>query len=631
MKLRHSILALCASTATAAPTSSADNNPLSVRALTCAQMGGSYTSAPTNTKFTVICKSTPNAAIPLSFLRTLSFDACLDACASLPLCVAAVYNSGFNDCNLYAAAGGVRSNPAYDFAVKAEPDPEPQPTTTAEATTSEPTTEAGSTTTAYLETTSSEIPTSEVLSVATSQATVDSTEVTSSIESTTVATTSEVLSTATTSTETSTAAKISTIPAESSTSEATTVPETATTSEELTISGTTTILETASLETSASFETSTMIAGTTTTDSGSSSTSEVPTETDDCDDSSNTEPTSPTSTLQPSETATTLTASATMTHDIPPGSESSSIASQSDSAVSSPCTTETQAATETSDSETVPDYGLPVTATSQYALPPSKVITVTEGGYVITKTVSCDTPSGTNAVVQGSSGGTNDYQTRTGHGGDVEVQPMTGSHNYLPPNHEDGGAYGSIDNHQTPTGHNGYADAQPTAGSHTNVHSQYVSDLPTGTGHNVHVEAQPTHGASLPDYKYGHSYAPVPSQGQHNKPQPDHENVQASDSIHHSPEGNNHGGPYPTQGHVAQSITAAPKPGNASPVTQGHEAASTTLATEAVVTNEAEAPKSTHGGDSSKAGEEPVSISGANRYQAMGCTWMAIVMGLMFI
>lgn len=231
----------------------------------------------------------------------------------------------------------------------------------------------------------------------------------------------------------------------------------------------------------------------------------------------------------------------------------------------------------------------------------------------------------------------------TDHGGWGGSQPTTVSHNYLPPNHEDGGSYGngdsyaSTDNHQTGIGYNVHASAQPTTGSHTDVHSEHANDLPSGTGHNVHVEDQLTHGASEPDHEDGHPYVPVPTQGHQSKPQTghgdtqsDHENAQPSASIHGSPEDKDHHEPYPTQGHVAQPFTAAPKPGNPSPVTQGHEPALTTLATKAVVTNEAEAPKSTHGGDSSKAGEAPVAVSGANKYQVVAWTWMAMVMGLMF-
>ena len=106
MKLRHSILAACASTAIAGPASPADNNPLAIRALTCVEMGGSYTSASTNTKFTVACKSTPVDSVPLSYIQALSFDACLDACAGLPACAAATYVSMFRNCNFYSSVGG---------------------------------------------------------------------------------------------------------------------------------------------------------------------------------------------------------------------------------------------------------------------------------------------------------------------------------------------------------------------------------------------------------------------------------------------------------------------------------------------------------------------------------------------
>ncbi|CAG7566398.1 unnamed protein product, partial [Fusarium equiseti] len=610
------------------------------------------------------------------------------SCANLPLCVAAVYNSGFNDCNLYAAAaGGVRFNPAYDFAMKAASEPEPQPTSTAEATTSEATTsEAQSTTTTSSEPTPTEVSTSEALSEPTSQATVGSTEVTSSIESSTIATTSEIWSTAITSIETSTDAETSTIPEVVSTSEATTVPETATTAEEPTTSGTTS-LETSALDTTtlktistsevstasetSALETSTIVAGSTTNEPGSSSTSEVPTETDDCDESSITESALPTTTLQPSEPLTTLTTSTSMTQDIPSASESSSIASHPDSAVSSPCIIETQAATATTGmvqsrststltvassssagSKTVSDYALPATVTSQYGLPTSKVITVTEGGHVVTKTVPCDTPVGTKGYKggQASSNGIKSHQTRTSHSGYGDVQPTTGSQGYLPPNHEGGGSYehgsssdnggsygadgsyASIDNHQTGIGHNGHASAQPTAGSHTDVHSEYENGLPSGTGHNVHIEAHPTHGGSQSGYRNGHSYVPVPTQGHHSKPQPghentqpDHEKAQPSVSIHGSPEGNNNGASYPTQGHVAHPITSAPESANSSPVTQGQESASTTLTTKAVPTNDAEAPKSTENTVSSRPGDEPskpVAVSGANRYQVMAWTWM---------
>ncbi|KAJ0140077.1 Uncharacterized protein HZ326_17005 [Fusarium oxysporum f. sp. albedinis] len=63
-------------------------------------------------------------------------------------------------------------------------------------------------------------------------------------------------------------------------------------------------------------------------------------------------------------------------------------------------------------------------------------------------------------------------------------------------------------------------------------------------------------------------------------------------------------------------------------------AAPTTLATEAVVTGEGQAAKSTHGlypSQPAEAPSTPVIASGANRHQLMAWTWMAGIIGLVMV
>ncbi|KAF5258240.1 hypothetical protein FOXYS1_11197 [Fusarium oxysporum] len=135
-------------------------------------------------------------------------------------------------------------------------------------------------------------------------------------------------------------------------------------------------------------------------------------------------------------------------------------------------------------------------------------------------------------------------------------------------------------------------------------------------------------------HENGHSSVPSQTQG---KPQPGYENGKPSVSIHGSPEPTHNNGTYhpPAQPTLSTSQPgAAVIPSASAPNNKGQEAAPTTLATEAVVTGEGQAAKSTHGlylSQPAEAPSTPVIASGANRHQLMAWTWMAGIIGLVMV
>ncbi|RKK08660.1 hypothetical protein BFJ65_g16322 [Fusarium oxysporum f. sp. cepae] len=143
-----------------------------------------------------------------------------------------------------------------------------------------------------------------------------------------------------------------------------------------------------------------------------------------------------------------------------------------------------------------------------------------------------------------------------------------------------------------------------------------------------------SHSDLYPGHENGHSSVPSQTQG---KPQPGYENGKPSVSIHGSPEPTHNNGTYhpPAQPTLSTSQPgAAVIPSASAPNNKGQEAAPTTLATEAVVTGEGQAAKSTHGlylSQPAEAPSTPVIASGANRHQLMAWTWMAGIIGLVMV
>ncbi|KAM0228588.1 hypothetical protein ACHAP5_011909 [Fusarium lateritium] len=157
------------------------------------------------------------------------------------------------------------------------------------------------------------------------------------------------------------------------------------------------------------------------------------------------------------------------------------------------------------------------------------------------------------------------------------------------------------------------------------------------TGHDGHVDARPTPG-SHSEFQPGHEngYPSVPSQthGQQGKPYPAYGNVKPSVSAQGSPVPINNNGSYLAVPHFTAS-TSQPDTTIIPPVmatsNKGHEAASMTSTTKAVVTSEEQAPKSTQGlypSQPAEAPSTPVITSGANKYQLRFWTWMAGTIGL---
>jgi hypothetical protein len=146
------------------------------------------------------------------------------------------------------------------------------------------------------------------------------------------------------------------------------------------------------------------------------------------------------------------------------------------------------------------------------------------------------------------------------------------------------------------------------------------------SGHSYPV-AQPTKespGNSQAGHQAGQTHVPAPAAESHGSSQPGKGDKQPSVPGQSSSE-HNSGKPQPTQGGATQTAISAYQPGasvNPSPssaIHQGQQGISTIFTTKASVTEEMQAPKSTHSG-SSEAGEAPytpVSVSGANRHQSV--------------
>ncbi|KAG5764758.1 hypothetical protein H9Q72_007174 [Fusarium xylarioides] len=556
-------------------------------------MGGSYTSSVNDAQFTTYCKSTPNAAVPLSFIRTLSFDECLDACAAQVLCAAAVYNSGFSDCNLYSSvAGGVRSNPAYDLAVKDAPaqvtTTSEEPTTSVEATTTEEATTSAEATTSEVATTSEEVTTSEASSSAEST----STEATSTLEPTVIPTTTDVSLTATTSVETSTEAP-ATSEAFSSTSQASTETddcddETTTQPASTSAHALTTTSESSSIETQSE----------STVESVSSATSSLST--------AITEPAA--STSESSSSASQSESASSRTTDV--GSKTTS-AGQSTAAETTK-TVETTKATETTETSKnqvstslttsipIPVYSKPVSYTK--VIPTETVTTVTFVTVCPTNPASLTTT----------------YVPVT-----ITYEPCGCDHQTYPPVQM---TATTISCHACGShGENTVTLTIPAAACETPSGSHGYA-----TGHGNAQPTEESHSYMQPGHEIGHSSVPSHTQG---KPQPGHENGKPYVSVHGSPEPTHNNGTYhpPAQPTVPASHSSIVVLPSASAPNKGQEAAPTTLATEADVTGERQTAKSTQGVYPSQPAEAPstsVIASGANKRHLMVWTWVAGVIGL---
>ncbi|KAF5662943.1 hypothetical protein FDENT_13234 [Fusarium denticulatum] len=170
-----------------------------------------------------------------------------------------------------------------------------------------------------------------------------------------------------------------------------------------------------------------------------------------------------------------------------------------------------------------------------------------------------------------------------------------------------------------------------TVGNNGGSHGPPVITTPAGciggyqvdaSGHSYPV-AQPTKGSpgnSQSGFQAGQTHVTAPAAESHGSSQPGQGDKQPS-VPGQGPSEHSNGKPQSTQGGATQTAISGYQPG-ASPssaVHQGQKGISTTFIIEASVTEEMQAPKSTHA-DSSEAGEAPytpVSVSGANRHKSV--------------
>ncbi|KAG5763966.1 hypothetical protein H9Q72_007946 [Fusarium xylarioides] len=595
---------------------------------TCPQLSGSVYTGPNNNKFDILCDtSTVNGQIFAYYSNGDLFQDCVDRCDSNSNCVVALYLSGSGDCALINTYQGTRSFVGNDVAIKGAAE-----TTTAAST------EATST-----EATTSEAATSSEAATTSEAVTTDatSTEATSTEATTSEATSTEAI--ASTGTTAST---------EVTTSEAVTT-EIATTSETSSLSSGS-LSSTSETLTSAQSTTATIAV----TDSLSTTTASAETSTDDCDDETSTRETSttvPTSTLtgsevQPTTSSTDSQSSSSTTDQISEVSTSAPSATSTISSPSSSVTTDSQASLSTS---------VPTSVTSQAgsSLPVSSGTTVTQ---IYTQTYA------TYSQVASSSGSSSSGTTKVGSktlstSGVTTIKTTSGSH--LPTPYpttynvwtvcltvvehvtcstgvvtetattttyvtvgSNGGNYGPpvittpagcIGGYQVDASGHSYPVAQPTKGSHVN----------SPGGEYSQPSVRPTSGSpanSQSGYETAKVQIPTPAAKPHGNSQPGQGDKEPSVPGQGSSEPNN-SKPQPTQDDATQTAISEYHPGvpvNPSPssaIHQGQQGISTIFTTKASVTEEMQAPKSTHSG-SSEAGEAPytpVTISGANRFQYM--------------
>ncbi|KAM5369424.1 hypothetical protein ACJA88_010412 [Fusarium oxysporum] len=569
--------------------------PSVLAASTCSQLSGSIYTGYNGNGFDILCDtSTVNGNIFAYYSEGEQFQDCVDRCDVVPSCIVALYLDGSGDCALINNYQGTRSFSGNDIAIKRAVE---------------------SSTSASSEATSTEATTSEAA--------------TSSEAATTEATSTEATSTEGTSTEGTTS-------------------EPATTSE-------------AAKSTAAT---------TATTNSFSTGTASIETSTDDCDDE--------TSSLETLATVTTstVTGSEIQSTILSTDSHISSITTNQPSEVSTSAlpatsTISSQSSLTTTPNQTSTSTSLPSSVTSQAGSSPpaSSRATVTQTYTTYSQVASSSGSSSSDTTEVGSktlstSGATIIKTTSESHlptsypttdsvwtvyltlvkyvactTGVVAETVTTATYVTVDSN---GGSYGPpvvtmpdgcIGGYQVDASGHSYPIAQPTKGSHVN----------SPDGENSQPSVRPTLGSpgnSPSGYETGQLHIPTPAAESQGNSQPEQGNKQPSVAGQGSSKPNN-SEPQPTQGDATQTAISAYQSGTlvnpllSSSIRQGQQGISTTFATEASVTEEMQAPKSTHNhlSEAEEAPSAPVTISGANRHQCMVWTLVAgafLGLGMLF-
>nr|RBQ98564.1 hypothetical protein FVER53263_03624 [Fusarium verticillioides] len=532
---------------------------------TCSQLAGSIYTGPNDSKFDILCDTAAiNGNIFAYYSEGDEFQDCVDRCDAENVCVVALYFAGSSDCALINSYQGTAAFNGNDIAIK-----RPAETSTSAAP----------------ETTTTEVTTSEA------------------------ATTSDVATTH------EAAATTETTSTEAVSSEATSSTSIETSTDDCDD-------ETSSLETSATVTTSTVTGSqvqptTSSTDSqGSSSTSNQSSEV-------STSAPSATSTISSTSSLATTKSETSLSTSLP-----SSVTSQAGSSLPvSSGTTVTQTYTQTyatysqgASSSGSSNSGTTKVGSKTLSTSGVTVIKTTSGGHkpttypttynvwtvclTITEHVTCSTGVVTEAattttyVTVGSNGGSYGPPVITTPAGCIGGYQVDANGHSYPVTQPTKGTYGN-----SPSGEYSQPSVRPTPGSPANPQSGYE----TAKVHNPAPAAE-SHGSSQPGQ--GDKQHSVPGQG----------------SSEH-----NNGKPQSTQGGATETAISGYYPGasvNPSPssaIHQGQQGISTIFTIKASVTEEMQAPKSTHSG-SSEAGEAPytpVSVSGANRHQFMAWTLAA--------
>ncbi|KAF5262123.1 hypothetical protein FOXYS1_7162 [Fusarium oxysporum] len=586
--------------------------PSVLAASTCSQLSGSIYTGYNGNGFDILCDtSTVNGNIFAYYSEGEQFQDCVDRCDVVPSCIVALSFSG-NDIAIKRAVESSTSASSEATSMEA---------TTSEAATSS---EAATTEATSTEATSTEGTTSEPAT--TSEAA--STEATSTEATTSEATTSEISTTSETlSVSLSSMSSEDTASGSSSTSEPLS---------ESTASSTTSVpsssLESIS-ETSTSAEST--AATTATTNSFSTGTASIETSTDDCDDETIRDTIHDPIHRQPhflhynqstirgfhfcSPSYFNYFITIFFDDDTKPDfyinispklcyKPSSQVASSSGS--SSSDTTEVGSKTLSTSGATI------IKTTSESHLPTSYPTTDSVWTVYLTlvKYVTCTTGVVAETVTTAT------YVTVDSNGGSYGPPVVT------MPDGCNGG-------YQVDASGHSYPIAQPTKGSHVN----------SPDGENSQPSVRPTLGSpgnSPSGYETGQLHIPTPAAESQGNSQPEQGNKQPSVAGQGSSKPNN-SEPQPTQGDATQTAISAYQSGTlvnpllSSSIRQGQQGISTTFATEASVTEEMQAPKSTHNhlSEAEEAPSAPVTISGANRHQCMVWTLVAgafLGLGMLF-
>ncbi|EXL58454.1 hypothetical protein FOCG_01978 [Fusarium oxysporum f. sp. radicis-lycopersici 26381] len=648
--------------------------PSVLAASTCSQLSGSIYTGYNGNGFDILCDtSTVNGNIFAYYSEGEQFQDCVDRCDVVPSCIVALYLDGSGDCALINNYQGTRSFSGNDIAIKRAV--ESSTSASSEATSTEATTSEAAT--------SSEAATTEATSTEATSTEGTSTEGTSTEGTTSEpATTSEAASTEATSTEATTS--------EATTSEISTTSETlsvslssmssedtasgSSTSEPLSEStaSSTTSVPSSSLESISETSTSaeSTAATTATTNSFSTGTASIETSTDDCDDE--------TSSLETLATVTTstVTGSEIQSTILSTDSHISSITTNQPSEVSTSAlpatlTISSQSSLTTTPNQTSTSTSLPSSVTSQAGSSPpaSSRATVTQTYTTYSQVASSSGSSSSDTTEVGSktlstSGATIIKTTSESHlptsypttdsvwtvyltlvkyvtctTGVVAETVTTATYVTVDSN---GGSYGPpvvtmpdgcIGGYQVDASGHSYPIAQPTKGSHVN----------SPDGENSQPSVRPTLGSpgnSPSGYETGQLHIPTPAAESQGNSQPEQGNKQPSVAGQGSSKPNNSES-QPTQGDATQTAISAYQSGTlvnpllSSSIRQGQQGISTTFATEPSVTEEMQAPKSTHNhlSEAEEAPSAPVTISGANRHQCMVWTLVAgafLGLGMLF-